>query len=307
MRMYRVGAIVIYLLGGVPAAVAQDLDPRTPHDSATLSAILSLFRYDAEIPLMPMTLGLTDTELGPREKFVITGVRGNRVPGYLAVPNTASPPFPVVLLLHAGTRSKEAWWSEQVYGGRHLTEDLLEAGFAVVALDAQYHGERSAGIDFLPARSMYFERAWTHRWRDLLIESIGDYRRALDYLVDDSRLDMRRVGAIGHSTGGIMAVGLAAVDDRIGAVVAVVAAVSDPWLFPITPTNLATALHAPVLVLAGSSDQLIALEDTERFYASIRAPKELVVYQTGHLLPPENNQQAAAWFRRFLLEDGTAR
>lgn len=289
------------LLAG--ALLAQEVDPRprTPLDPSVLQAVRAVFAYDQSIPLAAVVLEQTEDELSVREKIVFTGIRGDRVPGYLAVPKDGRAPYPVVLLLHAGTFSKEAWWTEEIYGGRALTEDLLRAGIAVAALDAQYHGERSANIDYLPISEMYFERKWFHRYREVLMESIGDYRRALDYLEEDERLDLTRVGAVGHSTGGIIGLGLAAVDDRVTVAAAGVAAISDPWLYPVTPTNLAPAIGAATLLLVGRADHMITQADSERLFVSLSEPKHMVTYDSGHLLPPESNEEAARWLRRFLL------
>ena len=284
------------------AVMAQEarVTPLNPLSPDALAAVFALFNYDEDIPLAPHVVERTEDTLSVREKFVITGVRGDRVPGYLAVPKSGPSPYAVVLLLHAGAFSKDSWWTEQSYGGRDLTDDLLSSGFAVVALDAQFHGERSGNADYLPIPTMYFAREWFGRIRDLMIESIGDYRRLLDHLSSDSRLDLDRVGTVGHSTGGIMGLDLAAVDRRIRTVVAVVAALSTPWLYPITPTNLAPAIKVPVLLMVGRSDPLISMADSEGLYESLPGPKEFVVYDSGHELPNENNRQAAEWLRRHL-------
>jgi len=33
-----------------------------------------------------------------------------------------------------------------------------------------------------PPGKMVFERGWMHRYRDLVVQSVVEYRRALDYL-----------------------------------------------------------------------------------------------------------------------------
>lgn len=276
--------------------------PRMPLSGDALTAVQAFFEYDRSIPLDPHVVERAEDALSTREKFVITGVRGDRVPGYIAIPKAGSPPYPVVLLLHAGALSKESWWMDQGYGGRDLTDALLSAGIAVVALDAQMHGERSAYADYLSIRTMYFELRWLNRYRELVIESIGDYRRAIDHLSSYSQLNLERVGAVGHSMGGLMALGLASVDSRIKTVVAAVAAISDSWLYPITPSNLSPAIGVPVLLLVGRSDPLISMADSERLHALLKGPKEIVVYEAGHQLPDENNQVAEAWLRSRLKQ-----
>lgn len=284
-------------------AAGQDLDAlaRAPLGLEALGAVLAVFDYDAQVPLDARVLERQEVEGSVREKFVFTGVRGDRVPGYLAIPTNGEGPFPVILLLHAGAFSKELWWMGESYGGRGLTRELLASGFAVVALDAQYHGERSANIDYLSLRSIYFELEWLSRYRDLLFESIGDYRRLLDYLSSSRpQLDPERIGAAGHSMGGIMSLGLAAADARVRTVVAAVAALAESWLYPISPLNLAPAIGVPVLLMAGSSDPLIAMQDSQALHAALPGPKDLVVYEAGHVLPAESNAVAVEWLARHI-------
>lgn len=70
--------------------------------------------------------------------------------------------------------------------GEEMREALIAAGCATLALDAATHGERSNEIDFLdvnafedpmaPARRNYFTFA------EITIQTVKDYRRALDFL-----------------------------------------------------------------------------------------------------------------------------
>ena len=98
-----------------------------------------------------------DQEKYVREKIVFRGARDYRVPGYLAVPKTGTPPYPCVLQIHGMTLSKENFWrSDSYHKGHLLTPALLDAGFAVLALDAQYHGERIIYNDFQSTAIMVF-------------------------------------------------------------------------------------------------------------------------------------------------------
>ena len=270
-----------------------------------LRATLRFFDYDRGIPLNARVVARLDSPEYVREKIVFSGGRGDRVPGYLGLPTAGEGPYPVVLALHGGNFSKESWWlAESFERGGLLTDALLRSGIAVLALDAQYHGERAANNDYLPLEQMYFEHGWFARYRDMLVESVMDWRRALDYLESRPEIDMQRIGIIGHSTGGIMAAHLAALDARIGTIVLCVAALSEDWLYPLQPVQFAARIDkaARVLVLAGRSDPLINVEDTQRFFTRIGSEqKELRFYDSGHELPEEYLERALAWLRAGLL------
>jgi hypothetical protein len=63
-------------------------------------AILQFYQYDKEIPLDAAVAETMDQEKYVREKIVFRGAYDYRVPGYLAVPKTGTPPYPCVLQIH---------------------------------------------------------------------------------------------------------------------------------------------------------------------------------------------------------------
>ncbi len=136
-----------------------------PISDETFEALTHCFRYDECIPLearvvasMPFTkafelcVDLHDPENGvhhTREKIVFTGRLGVRVPGYLAIPSDATGPLPCVVVIDGIGGSKDRWWEHDSWPrGPLALKSLLDAGYAVLAIDAQYHGERSADNDF---------------------------------------------------------------------------------------------------------------------------------------------------------------
>jgi dipeptidyl aminopeptidase/acylaminoacyl peptidase len=273
-----------------------------PLTAEAYEAVASFFQYDKTIPLDAHILATSETPAYTREKIVFTGGRGDRVPGILAIPKSGRMPYPVVLELHGGGSTKDGWWADDSFEqGRRLTQSLLSAGVAVLALDAQYHGERSANNDFVSLREMYFERKWYAQYRDMLVESTKDYLRALDYLATRPQVDATRVGVVGHSMGGLMSVYLTALEPRVRATVACVTALSNPWFYPLTSLNFAAAIrNRPVLVLAGRQDQLIPVESTERFVDLIGHSSELVLFDSGHRLPNEYIDRTLRWLTGHL-------
>ena len=163
------------------------------------------YSYDAGIPLEARILDRFEAEDYVREKIVFRGIRNSRVPGYLAIPKSGAPPYPCVLLLHGIGSSKEDWWKEDSFpSGGQLTENLLASGFAVMALDAEYHGERMINNDFESPMVFTFEKGWILRARDMMVQSVIEYRRGIDYLSTQAEIDTSRIGVIGYSMGGMM-------------------------------------------------------------------------------------------------------
>src|SRR5262245_26021009 len=114
-------------------------------------AIALAYDYDATIPLESRVVEKVEKDGMPREKIVFRSVQGFLVPAYLQLPSTADGPVACVLLLHGWSGSKEAWYQDDNYiHGGNVRKALLAAGVAVMALDAQCHGDRIAQNDFAP-------------------------------------------------------------------------------------------------------------------------------------------------------------
>lgn len=314
----------IFFLLGIASVFAQEpsVSDFTPASPDAFAAILQFYQYDSTIPLdakivqEPSFFGEKT-----REKIVFTGVNDKRVPGYLELPKSGDAPYPCILLIHGLTSSKDEWWDmdSPAHNGE-LTQSLLKSGFAVVALDSDYHGERIKDNDYESPDQMVFVKGWLNRSRDMTLHSVLDYRRLMDYLATRSEIDSTRIGVIGYSMGGAMTFLLAAVDDRIKTAVACVTSPNSKTIFkmfgvPFTPetlmafrlgatspNNFAHAIGScPFLMLMGKQDTFYTEEEANQLYQLIPGPtKELTFFDSGHMLPAEWVPKAANWFQTYL-------
>lgn len=106
-------------------------------------------------------------------------------------------PFPAILLLHGYTAHRNE-------GFAPLAAALTQAGFATLRIDMRGSGE-SAG-----AKGRILPGA----------EWVADARSALSFLAGSSGIDPARLGVVGVSLGGGVALQLGAEDDRVNCVVA---------------------------------------------------------------------------------------
>ena len=287
-----------------------------PMGEEALKAIFLFYQYDKDVPLEARVISEGQwepvfTEEHPcktREKIVFTGGRGDRVPGYLGIPKAGSPPYPCVLTIHGGSSGKWSWWEDDtfLYGGL-FTKELLSAGFAVLALDAQYHGERIKNSDYELWGALR-KRGEHNKVNAMWVESTVDYRRALDYLETRPEIDMNRIGVTGYSMGAMLTFTLKAVEPRIKVAVACssIAFKSPAWpaLYAVwAPYNFASAIDDgyPFLMINGRSDEYCTVEEAQELFDAIDSPtKELFFYDSGHRLPPEYVYKAAEWFKKHL-------
>lgn len=148
-----------------------------------------------------------------RRKVTFAAEKGDRVPAWLLVPDTATAKAkaPAVLCLHqtiAIGRDEPVGLGKQDSKAQAL--HLVKRGYVCLAPDYPSFGEYK--FDFRAA----FERG---DYRSGTMKAIWNNMRAVDLLQALPEVDGARVGAIGHSLGGHNAMFTAAFDTRLKAIV----------------------------------------------------------------------------------------
>ncbi len=255
-----------------------------------LATARSIYQYNHKVLVLLDTVATIELQAYVRQKLVIRTALQPPVPAWLAIPHIGPTPFPLIILVHAYSASKDAWLEGP------LVDSLVGNGFAVLALDAPYHGERSAESGYrLPPETDL---------RDVLVRWTIEHRRALDVLSTRKDLDTTRLGVLGYSMGTLVSFALAGVDERVKVVVAAVTPVGvakDPEVVTVAPQTFATAVRVPLLMLMGKTDHYYTMDEARQLFNSIgEARKELYFYDSGHGLPPQWTARATAWLLRYL-------
>lgn len=236
-----------------------------------------------------------------QRRFVFRGVKGQDVPVLVTLPPGPGP-FPAVVLVHGFCSSKE-----QVT--LHVGRALLARGFACVAADLPLHGERPG-----PPAGLFVEDNLA-RTRDQVVQAVIEIRQAVDFAETRRELDTSKgVGLVGYSMGGWLAALVAGAERRVNALVLMVpvseaarldgpvksAAGRGKALLErykdLRPTGAIARLSPrPVLILAGQRDLYLPKEAAETLRAAALDPRELRIYDAGHILPDQAVQEAAQW------------
>ena len=154
------------------------------------------------------------------------GVDGE-VTALMLVPEGRKGPVPAILWLHSSTPDKTQVIIPGTNGGTEsLGETFVRAGYAVLSPDSYWHGDRAGTGPSGTAESGRAEEEDLFKlnlWlgRTLWGMFVRDDQVALDYLCSRPEVDASRIGATGMSMGSTRAWWLAAVDERVAAVVAV--------------------------------------------------------------------------------------
>lgn len=304
LRSALLAAVVAGLASG-GAAPAQSVP--APVGEEAFRVLLAFYDCDARIPLDARVEETKEAAGGVRLKVVFRGARGFLVPGYLEFPAAGKPPYPCVLLLHNWSGSKDGWWEDGNYiSGGDARKALLAKGYAVFALDALGHGERvgDSGDQVANPRSApgaspphnYFTL------RELVTQTVVDYRRGLDYLATRGDVDMQRIGLLGYSMGAFQAFALTAAEPRIK--VAVGCAVPASWSqdLVLSPTNYARGVgKRPFCMLMGRRDEMCSeAQARELRHLMPGAGHRLIFYDAGHQLPVDYVRDAVAFISAYL-------
>jgi len=174
----------------------------------------------AHCPLDPIILDDVDCGSYVRQTVECAVEECERLKSFILVPKNATGPMPAVLAHHQHAGQFDLGKSEvvglagdpdQAYGA-----ELAERGYVVIAPDAIAFEERNWSKT--PGQAEYYELASRLvRGQTLLGKVLHDVRVALDYLTTRREVDKHRMGFIGHSYGGRMAIWAAAIDKRIRA------------------------------------------------------------------------------------------
>lgn len=221
---------------------------------------------------------------------------GKRVYAYYSLPKNAVGPYPLVLMMsgYGGSRN-------MLFQG---VEQLSARGYAAMALDAEYHGDRKT-----PGKNMYSKLAYSSR--DAMIQTVIDYMRGIDYMARREDIDADRIGYIGGSMGGIIGAALAAVEPRLRATALAVGGADWGYLLehsvvaqalglntgehpldaghfrrvvtPADPINLAHLISPrPVLMLNAKHDVLVNPGSNRLLFNRLKEPRKIIWFDEGH-------------------------
>lgn len=297
---------VSYCLFFFTLTYGQDIKKDTKTELPSVSnevfeSIAQFYNYDKGIPLDAKIVGKQEFSYGNREKIIFKGVNNSTVPAYLAIPKNGATTHPVVVIADGIYGSKENWFEDNSWPkGGLITKSFLRAGFAVMILDAAYHGERTSDYDYV---SPPFPLTFPNEARHMVIQTATEYRRAMDYLSTRSEIDASRIGMMGLSMGALITFQLSSVDPRIKTAVA--GLVPPPKLPELQAVDVCTfANHVSCnsfLMFMGNKDGFYTMEEARELYDRIPiAQKEFVEYNVGHEPPAEYVEKVTDWFEKNL-------
>ncbi|MEW6201563.1 MAG: alpha/beta fold hydrolase [bacterium] len=276
------------------------------------------YEYDREAALKPEIISRVEGKNYEKVYFRYTSVGGEVVPGVLTLPDPDAhkPPFPVIVLMHGYMQDKENF----IFAGFH--KPFADKGWATVAIDAPYHGERPGKMEDA------FRTIETSE--QFIKQYIFDVFRLLDYIETLPELDTERVGYFGISMGTIVGAIAAGIDERIRAMVLTlgggdlacvfkdinvagaknvkgfageegVDALVERFAYLDPVSYLRKISGRPVMFYNTRDDMVVRKECAENFHNAVGEPKKVIWGKGGHVLFPQQIvNQAIEWYGKYL-------
>ena len=176
--------------------------------------------FPVHCPLDAVVLETVDCGLYVRETIEYAVEANERIRSFLLVPKHIDRTAPAIFAHHQHNREFHLGKSEVVgLAGdpdQAYAAELAQRGYVVIAPDALAFEERNWSNP--SGEAEYYELATRLvQGRTLLSKCLHDISVALDYLATRPEVDPQRIGFIGHSYGGRMAIWAPAIDHRIQA------------------------------------------------------------------------------------------
>ena len=268
-------------------------------------SVIDLYKYDQELPLDDSTTLMSDSLGFNLYETKFNSVHNQQVTGLLSVP-AGEGPTPVIILLHGVGDRKTVDYIEAGH------QYFVNAGYAVLRIDIANHGDRKVHDYDFSLTDGY--RYWT---RDIIIQTVFDLRRSIDFLETRDEIDHTKIGFYGISLGGVIGTIFSGVDNRVKAPVIALAGGNLNLMFGldamkketkeffgiIDPINFVEEIAPrPLLMINAENDEVIPPITSKLLYKKGKDPKEIIWYPSKHRdLPIEKAYpDGISWFQEHL-------
>ena len=175
-----------------------------------------LGRFPKErVPLKPRTLWTQQQELGTIEKVVFTSEPCADVLAYVCLPKNLNPPYNFVICLQGhssgmhnsiGVMLDDETQPKVIEGDRDFAIGCMKRGIAALCIEQRSFGYRAEKDQQIKSVQMCHEAAM-HALilgRTLAGERLYDVDRGIDYLKSRGDCNMKNIGIMGNSGGGLI-------------------------------------------------------------------------------------------------------
>ena len=269
-------------------------------------SVYKYYNYDQDLPLKDSVKLVKDTTGYELYYVTFRSVHNQKVTALLTVPKTSAEPLPVIILMHGAGDRKTVDYIETG------NDYFLKSGYAVLRLDIANHGDR-----FVDDYDFSFTDGYRYWTRDIVIQTVFDLRRAIDFIQTRKELDADRIGYYGISLGGIIGTIFCGVEPRVKVPVIALGgggmhlmfgmdALSDDtkdYLSMMEPNNFVEKISPrPLLMINAENDDIVPPMMSKLMYKVANEPKEIIWYPAMHHDIPIDKvyPDGIRWFKKYL-------
>lgn len=270
----------------------------------TQQEIHSKYSYQLPTDLQMQVSPISQTQFS----FTYTSFDGAIVNGEIHYPTQLKElraPIPVMVGIHAMARSHVRWWQDRIddrmtlENTHKITEQALEKGYAVVAIDARNHGKRKdpnlSIIDIIDDLHWWGKR---EPYENMLINTVKDHRILIDWLTQQPQFDQDNIHVAGYSMGAHISLLLGGTEPRINRVLAIVPPYINNRTAIVSPLNMLNGLaDNPVLLLSANDDEYASEQENQALFDTLpNVEKSHFTFDSGHVLPESYLLKLENWF-----------
>ena len=237
-------------------------------------------------------------------RFSYKSFDGEIVNGQLSYPKRVAESYPVLIGVHAMGRSYPRWWTNSLKGRptvtqvNKLTQLAHQKGYAVIAIDARYHGSRKKADK--PLKSIMMDVTFLGDktdYVDMVKNSVVDHRVLLDWIEQQTQFDNQQIRVAGYSMGGQISLLLTGLDKRISGVAAIVPPFIDDKLASVAPKNIVSHYqNIPVVLVTATDDENASQLENDYLFKQISSNnKQRIEFEGGHILPENYVTSLSTW------------
>jgi dienelactone hydrolase len=301
-------AIVISLLTLLPLlAFSQEEKPackwlEKPVDDQTFKTFQDFFAYDRHLPFKMQSLEVTESEGIRSEHLSFQSTPAEQIFANLYRSVEANyKNIPALIFLHGGTaQGKDApHYINQA-------EMYVRAGWAVLAIDMKYFGERSTDLLTAFTEKEKHDQLYNNPslFLDWVIQTVKDVQRSFDFLVDQVGIDSKRIGLVGFSRGAVIGAIAGGIEHRLAATALLYGghfdALETGHLPAACPANYIGRISPRPLLMVNATRDTDFIRETSvlPLYSLAKSPKKIVWIEGGHgLLTDEARSQILQWLQ----------
>jgi poly(3-hydroxybutyrate) depolymerase len=308
MKRLHYLAIAISLLMLTPfSAFSQGEKPsckwlEKPVDDQTFKTFQDFFAYDRQLPFKMQSIGVKEAEGIRSEHLSFQSTPGEQV--FANLYRSAGADFkktPALIFIHGGVAE-----GKDAPHFINLVESYARAGFAVLAIDMKYFGERSTDLLTTYTEKEKHDQLYNNPplFLDWVIQTVKDIRRSFDFLVDEVGIDSERIGLAGLSRGAVIGAVVGGVEHRLAAIALLYGghfdALETGHLPAACPANYVGRISPRPLLFVNATQDTDFIRETSvlPFYSLAKSPKKIIWTEGGHaVFTDEARSQILQWLQ----------